>query len=134
MLLLLFPFYPQETETKRVNNLPTVTQIVSGSAWIVPLTRWCNARCSVPESGHMSLLSLFCCSICGFSLVAVSRSYSLIVVRGLSLRRLLLLWRTGSRALRRQELRLPGSRAQTQQLWRKGLVVSQHVGTSQTRD
>ena len=83
MLLLLFPFYPQETETKRVNNLPTVTQIVSGSAWIVPLTRWCNARCSVPESGHMSLLSLFCCSICGFSLVAVSRSYSLAVVLGL---------------------------------------------------
>ena len=83
MLLLLFPFYPQETETKRVNNLPTVTQIVSGSAWIVPLTRWCNARCSVPESGHMSLLSLFCCSICGFSLVAVSRSYSLAVVFGL---------------------------------------------------
>ena len=83
MLLLLFPFYPQETETKRVNNLPTVTQIVSGSAWIVPLTRWCNARCSVPESGHMSLLSLFCCSICGFSLVAVRRSYSLAVVLGL---------------------------------------------------
>ena len=60
-----------------------VIQIVSGSAWIVPLTRWCNARCSVPESGHMSLLSLFCCSICGFSLVAVSRSYSLAVVLGL---------------------------------------------------
>ena len=33
-----------------------------------------------------------------------------------------------------QELQLPDSRAQTQQLWHRGLVALKHVGSSQTRD
>ena len=33
-----------------------------------------------------------------------------------------------------QQLWLAGSRAQAQQLWRKGLVAPRHVGSSQTRD
>ena len=39
-------------------------------------------------------------------------------------------WALGTRA---QQLWLEGSRAQAQQLWRKGLVAPQHVGSSQTR-
>ena len=33
-----------------------------------------------------------------------------------------------------QKLRIPGSRAQAQQLWHTGLVAPQHVGSSQIRD
>ena len=47
---------------------------------------------------------------------------------------LLLLQSTGSRALRLQYLWLLDSRAQSQYLWRMGLVAQQHVGFSQIRD
>ena len=50
----------------------------------------------------------------GLSLVAASRGYSLLRCAGFSLRWLLLLW-------------LTGSRAQAQQLWRTGLVAPRHV-------
>ena len=50
---------------------------------------------------------------------------------GFSLRQLLLLWSEGSRTNRFQPL---GSSAQTQQLRRSGLIASQRVGSSQTRD
>ena len=33
-----------------------------------------------------------------------------------------------------QSLQLPGSRAQAQQLWHRGIVVPTHVGPSQARD
>ena len=56
----------------------------------------------------------------GLSLVAVSGGYSLLPCVGFSLRWLLLLWSTGSRA-------------QAQQLWRMGLVAPRHVGSSRTR-
>ena len=76
----------------------------------------------------------------GFSLVAVSRGYSLLWCAGFSLRWLLLLWSTGSRrvgfsscGMRAQQLWLAGSRAQAQQLWRTGLVDLRHVESSQTR-
>ena len=49
--------------------------------------------------------------------------YSLAAVHGFSLRPLLLLWLTGSRARGLQELRFSGSRAQAQQLWHRGLAV-----------
>lgn len=57
----------------------------------------------------------------GSSLVAVSRGYSLAVVQGFSLRWLNWLW-------------APGSRAQAQQLWSRGLVALRHVEPSWTRD
>ena len=60
---------------------------------------------------------------------------------GLSLQWLLLLWsmryrHTGftSCGMWAQQLWLAGSRAQTQQLWRTGLVVLRHVGSSWPRD
>ena len=63
-----------------------------------------------------------------------------VVVRGFSLRWLLLLRSTGSRCAgfsscgtQAQQLWLAGSRAQAQQLWRTGLVAPRHVGSSQTR-
>ena len=52
---------------------------------------------------------------------------------GVSLRCLLLLCSVGSRKLRPQELRLPGSGAQAQELWLTGLAGPRHVGSSQTR-
>ena len=36
--------------------------------------------------------------------------------------------------LQAQQLQLPGSSAQAQQLWHTGLVAPRHVGSSQTRD
>ena len=65
------------------------------------------------------------CSKQGYSEVAVSGFLvavaSLIVEHGLS-------------GLWLQQLWLGGSRAQTRELWCMGLVVLQHVGSSQTRD
>ena len=61
----------------------------------------------------LTMLDLCCCA--GFSLNQASRGYSLVVAHWFSLQRLLLR-RTGSRVWRLQELRLPGSRAQAQQL------------------
>ena len=52
----------------------------------------------------------------GLSLVVASRGYSLIALPGL------LLWSTGSRV------------RQFQWLWHTGLVTSQHVESSRTRD
>ena len=52
-------------------------------------------------------LGLHCCV--GFSPVAVSRGYSLVAMHRFSLCGLLLLWRTGSRACRLQELPHTGS-------------------------
>ena len=46
----------------------------------------------------------------------------------------LLLQNTGSRVLRLQGWRLPGSGAQAQQLWRTGLAALQPVGSSWTGD
>ena len=75
------------------------------------------------------------------SLVVVSGSCSLLWCAGFSLRWLLLLQSTGSRrtgfsscGMRAQQLRLAGSRAQTQQLWHTGLVAPRHVGSSWTRN
>ena len=45
-----------------------------------------------------------------------------------------MLWSTGSTAHGLQELWLQGSRAQSQKLWRTGLIALQHVGSSQIRD
>ena len=67
------------------------------------------------------------------SLAALSRGYSPVAVRGFSLRCLLLLQSVGPRVLGLQELRLPGSGAQAQELWLMGLVGPRHVGSSQTR-
>ena len=76
----------------------------------------------------------------GLSLVAVSWGYSSLQCTDLSLRWLLLLPSTGSRRAGfsscgtwAQQLWLPGSRAQAQQLWHTGLVAPQHVGSSRTR-
>ena len=57
------------------------------------------------------------------TLVVASRDYSLATVHGFLLRRLLLWWRTGSRAHGVQELRFLGPKAQAQQLWRRGVAV-----------
>ena len=70
----------------------------------------------------------------GFSLVAVSRGFSLLQCTDFSLQWLLLLQRSGSGAHGLQQLRLTGSRAWAQQLWCTGLPALQHVGSSQTRD
>ncbi|XDA82882.1 hypothetical protein R6Z07F_012775 [Ovis aries] len=57
-----------------------------------------------------------------------SRDYSLAAVHGFALRRLLLWWRTGSRAHGLQELRFSGPKAQAEQLWRRGVAnLGQHV-------
>ena len=76
----------------------------------------------------------------GLSLVAVSRSYSLLRCTAFSLRWLLSLQSTGPRhtgfsscGTRPQQLWLAGSRAQAQPLWHTGLVALQHVGSSPTR-
>ena len=69
----------------------------------------------------------------GFSPAAVSRGCSLVVVHGFSLLWLLL---CRAQALERGGFRglLLGSGAQVQELWRTGLVVSRHVGSSHTKD
>ena len=84
---------------------------------------------------------LFICTGCagssllhGLSLTAVSRCCSLAVCTGSSLRWLLLLQSSGSRASRLQQLPLVGSRPQAQQLWLMGLVALWHVGSFQNRD
>ena len=76
----------------------------------------------------------------GLSLVAASGGYSLLWCVGCSLRWLLLLQTTGSRCMGfsscgtwAQQLWLAGSRAQAQQLWRRGLVTPRHVGSSWPR-
>ena len=76
---------------------------------------------------------------CGLSLVAVSEGYSSLQRAGFSLR-WLLLQSTGSRRLSfstygtwAQYLWLTGSRAQSQSLWRMGLVAPWHVESSRTR-
>ena len=74
------------------------------------------------------------------SLVVASGGYSLLRCAGFSLLCLLLLRSTGSRRAGfsscgtwAQQLWLTGSRAQTQQLRRMGLVAPRHVGSSWTR-
>ena len=76
----------------------------------------------------------------GLSLVASNRGYSSLWCAGFSLQWLILLQSTGSRCagfsscgMWAQELWHSGSRMQAQQLWCKGLVAPQHVGSSQTR-
>ena len=70
----------------------------------------------------------------GFSLVAASPGSPLrLRWVGFSLRWLLLLGSTGSRAPA-QELQLPGSRAQAHELWCRGLAAPQWVGSPQTSD
>ena len=79
-------------------------------------------------------------ALCRLSLVAASGGYSSLGCAGSSSRWLLLLQSLGSKSAGfsscgtwAQQLWLMGSRAQAQQLWRKGLCALQHVGTSQTR-
>ena len=79
----------------------------------------------------MAMLGLCCCEY--FSLVAASTGYALVSGCGLSLRWLLLLKTVCSRVHGLQQLWLPGSRAEAQQL-RQGLVAPRHVGTSWIRD
>ena len=70
----------------------------------------------------------------GLSPVEASGGYSSLQCSGFSLRWLLLLGSTGSRARGLQQLWHAGSKAQAQQLWHTGLVAPPHVGSSQTRD
>ena len=77
----------------------------------------------------------------GPSLVAASGGHSSLWCAGFSLWWLLLLRNMGFRCTdfsscdtQAQQLWLAVSRAQAQQLWRPGLVASQHVGSSRTRD
>ena len=65
----------------------------------------------------------------GFSLVAASGGYSSVWRTGFSLRWVLLLRSTGSRYSG-----FSSCGAQAQQLWHKGLVTPQHVGSSRARD
>ena len=74
--------------------------------------------------------SLVCRLFSGCSWVGAT----LAVLCGLRILRLLLLWHTCSMAFRLQSLQLPGSRAQAQQLWHRGVVAPTHVGPSQARD
>ena len=74
------------------------------------------------------------------SLVAASEGYSSLRCVGFSLQWLLLLQSTGSRCVGfsscstwAQQLWLPGSRVQVQQLWCTGSVAPWHVGSSRTR-
>ena len=78
------------------------------------------------------MLGLHCGT--GFSLVVASEGYSLVAMLGFLLQWLLLWWSPGSRAWGLQELRLPGPRAQAQELWHTGLVAPRHVGSSWSRD
>ena len=78
---------------------------------------------------------------CGLSLVGASGGYSSLQCPGFSLTWFLFLRSTGSRCTgfrscgaQAQQLRLVGSRAQAQQLWRTGLIALWHVGSSRTRD
>ena len=80
----------------------------------------------------LAVLGLRCCV--GFSLVVVTGGPSSLRYLGVSLQWLLLLLNTGSRVHGLQQLWLAGSRAQAQQLWLRGLVAVQHVGSSQIRD
>ena len=63
------------------------------------------------------------------SLVAASGGYSSLRCAGLSLWWLLLWWSTGYR-----HVGFSSCSMWAQQLWHKGLVTPQHVGSSQTRD
>ena len=94
----------------------------------------------------MAVLSLCCCM--DFSVVAVSRGWGAAIAAYSSCNA----WTShcggfscyGAWALRctvfsnfgmwAQQLWLPGSRAQAQQLWHRGLVALQHVMSSQTKD
>ena len=77
---------------------------------------------------------------CGLSLVVAGRVYALVWCAGFSLQWLLFLWSMGSRHVGfssfgtwAQQFWLMGPRVQAQQLWRTGLVVPRHVGSSRTR-
>ena len=80
--------------------------------------------------GGRDVLSLRCCA--GFSLTVARGSYSLIAVCRLLTAVDSLVEEHGPQVCGLQQLQLPGSRQQTQQLWHLGLVASQHVGSSQT--
>ena len=84
-------------------------------------------------------LGLRCCSRAFLQLRQTN--YSSLWCKGFSLRWLLLLQSMRSTCTGfsscgswAQQLWLKGSRAQAQQLWRMGLVVPQHVGSSQIGD
>ena len=80
----------------------------------------------------LAVLDLLC--YVGFSLVMASRSYFSLQYADSSLRRLLLLPSSGCRALRLQQLWLPGSKVQAQKLWHVGLFAPQLVRSSWTTD
>ena len=79
----------------------------------------------------LTALGLRCCtrafSSCG------ERGLLFVAARGLFTVVASLVMEHGLQARRLQQLCLPGSRAQAQQLWRTGLVALQHVGSSWTR-
>ena len=74
----------------------------------------------------MAALSLGCCT--GFSLIAVSETYYLVVVRSLLMAVASLVAKLGLFETQASEPVLPGSRAQVQLLWRTGLLALPHVG------
>ena len=78
------------------------------------------------------MLGLHCCT--GFSLVAASGGYSQLRCADPSLRWLLLLRSTVSRASVVAACGLRGCCSQAQYLWHAGLVALWHVGSSRTRD
>ena len=80
----------------------------------------------------LAVLGLCCCT--GFSLVAKRGASLWSRCSGFSLQWLLLLCSMGSRACSLQQLQLPGSRAQAQQLWCTDLVAPGHVWSSLTKE
>ena len=80
------------------------------------------------------MLGLHCCA--GFSLVAEAGGYSFVAVWQASLGAKNRLWgmqASVAAALWAQQLQLPGSRAEAQNLWHSGLAALRHVGSSQFR-
>ena len=119
-----------------VNSALSCTQVL-GQAIYIKEKLICR-KWSFPFKTKMKPYSfLFGCARsslpCGLSLV-VTGGRSTLGNLGVSLRWLLLLLNTGCRAPGLQQLWLTGSRAQAQQLWLRGLVALQHVGSSQIRN
>ena len=80
----------------------------------------------------LAVLYLHCCV--GFSLVEVSRGYSLDAEHRLVIVVASLVVEHGVQPYRLQQFQLPGSRAQIRQLWLTGPVALRHVGSSWITD
>ena len=76
----------------------------------------------------LALQGLHCCA--SSFLVAGSGGYSLVAACGLLITVISLVAEQGLQGVQAQQLWLPDSRAQTQQLWCKGLAAPRHVGFS----